>query len=97
MVFNEDHSLSLTTDHNGQIVIDLQNSELITISHPSYEPYLVSADQLELINFKIALRQRIILIDEVVISANRWEQDKKQTLAQDSPALVVGYPTTNNN
>ncbi len=79
MVFNEDHTLSLTTDHNGQIVIDLQNNELITISHPSYEPYLVSTDQLELINFKIALRQRIILIDEVVISANRWEQDKKQT------------------
>jgi len=80
MIYNHDHSLSWTTDHNGQTtLIHFLDSGLITINHPSYESYVISADQLELGSFKVALRQRIILIDEVVISANRWEQNKKQT------------------
>jgi len=80
IIYNHDYSLSLTTDHNGQAaIINVSNSELITIQHPSYESYITSTDQLKLTDYKVALRQRIILIDEVVISANRWEQDKKQT------------------
>ncbi len=80
LIYNQDHSLSLTSNYNGQTVVgNFQDDDLITISHPFYEPYVISVVQLELINYRIALRQRIILIDEVVISANRWEQDKKQT------------------
>jgi len=80
LIYNQDHSLSLTSNYNGQTVAgNFLEGDLITISHPFYESYIISVYQLELINFKIALRQRIILIDEVVISANRWEQDKKQT------------------
>ena len=80
LIYNQDHSLSLTSNYNGQTVAgNFQDGDLITISHPFYESYIISVYQLELINYRIALRQRIILIDEVVISANRWEQDKKQT------------------
>lgn len=80
LLSNDDHSISATTNHNGQVETStFEDQSIITVSHPSYETHIISGDQLALANYNIALRQRIILIDEVVISANRWEQNKKQT------------------
>ncbi len=80
MIYNKDHSQTFTSNYRGQVVLDnLSEDDLITVSHPSYESYVIPVVQLELFDYKIALRQRVILIDEVVVSANRWEQDKKQT------------------
>ena len=60
-------------------IADGTYDEQITIGHPSFELYFTSPKQLESFNYQVLLRQKIILIDEVVIAANRWEQEKKQT------------------
>jgi len=80
LIENQDHSFQYTTNSRGQVAVTgLFEDDLLTFSHPSFEVYLIPVDQLKLDNFKVALQPRIITIDEVVVSANRWEQEKRQT------------------
>jgi hemoglobin/transferrin/lactoferrin receptor protein len=80
MIYNHDHTWSVTTDYDGNASLEgISGDEQITIGHPSFELYFTSPKQLESFNYQVLLRQKIILIDEVVIAANRWEQEKKQT------------------
>jgi hemoglobin/transferrin/lactoferrin receptor protein len=80
MVINQQQSISLATNQQGQASLaGFEANEPITISHPSYESYFTTAELVKTSNYQIQLTQKIILIDEVVIAANRWEQEKKQT------------------
>jgi len=80
VIYNSQQTLSFTTDHKGKTLLSgLDPAETITISHPSYEQYITTPNQLEKSNYQASLNQKIILIDQVVVTANRWEQDKKQT------------------
>lgn len=46
--------------------------------HPSYQQQTISLNALKERAFRVAMTERIISIDEVVISANKWEQDKSE-------------------
>ena len=80
MIYSQDQASSIATDHQGHAALgDFDSNQQITVSHPSFEPYITTPEQLKSSGYSIRLRQRIILIDEVVIAANRWEQEKNQT------------------
>lgn len=80
VIHNEDQSYSITADYLGKAIIDsnLSSDSILFISHPSYETYFATTAILNRSDYTVRLRPKIILIDEIVVSANRWEQDKKQ-------------------
>ena len=80
LLSNSDRSFVATTNYEGEVeALDFKGQSIITVSHPAYETHITTANQLAINKYQIALRPRIILIDEVVISANKWEQNKNQT------------------
>ena len=80
LISNDDKSIALITNHLGKTPDQqLPENSLLTLNHPGYETTFINLDQLKASKFLIAIRQRIIMIDEVVIAANRWEQEKKYT------------------
>ena len=65
----------ISTNGEGQANIDaLKNAELIHIRLLGYETMIVSYHQLEELGFKIQLKQTNITLDQVVVSATRWQQ-----------------------
>ena len=80
LVYTQDSSFAQTTNFNGEINLDqLIDSTLFTVNHPSYETLMTTKRDLVQPPNSIFLKQRIMLIDEIVVAANRWEQEKKQT------------------
>lgn len=53
-------------------------SDSICIIHFTYERKCISYNELEKLGFSITLRKKIFAVGESVISANRWEQNKKE-------------------
>jgi hemoglobin/transferrin/lactoferrin receptor protein len=80
LVYTQDSSFAQTTNFNGEINLDkLVDSTLFTVNHPSYEMLITTKRDLSQTANSIFLKQKIMLIDEIVVAANRWEQEKKQT------------------
>ena len=52
-----------------------ENSTLL-IRHPSYRPRKIYFKNLQDSDFNVYLTEEVIAIDEVVISVNKWEQNK---------------------
>ncbi len=79
-ITSESPSFTTTTNVNGEADISkFNNSEKIIISHLSYKKVEFSYKQLELLNFKVGLTPKIANLQEVSISAQRWQQKKIET------------------
>ncbi|NLJ08571.1 MAG: TonB-dependent receptor [Sphingobacteriales bacterium] len=71
---------STTTNHKGQADISaFVNSEKIVISHVAYKPVEFSYKHLEMQGFKVELARKIAVMQEIKISAQRWEIKKIET------------------
>lgn len=68
----------LFTDENGKADLSVVSAGNFVFRHPSYKRLILSASSLTDSNNIIRLQEKIISIDEVVISANKWEQDKSE-------------------
>jgi len=67
------------TNKYGEANIDIfDSSDTITFQHSSFETYLISYIDLKKLNFKIKLSESVLNINEIVVSANRWEQNKEE-------------------
>lgn len=98
-VYHEDHSVTGSTLSNGQIEVGVFPKKGIFIfQHPSYLEKEMPYEKLKESGFKIYLKERILEIDEVVVSANRWEQDKtsvsQEIMAIDKKQVKFQNPTT---
>lgn len=72
--------VTTTTNEKGQADISMFNSsDKILITHELYEQAEFSYKQLELLNFQVELSPKITTLQEVTISAQRWEQKKIET------------------
>lgn len=79
LIYNSDASTSVQTDEKGRADFSkFQNSDIITIQHTSYQEVIISYEDIARRSFKILMEERIIPIEEVTISANKWEQDKSE-------------------
>ncbi len=80
LVFNQDQSISDQTDHLGRSYqIGYNQDDILTFSHPSFEDFIIAWRTLKSADLQVSIREKIIVIDELVISASRWEQDKRET------------------
>lgn len=79
MVFNEDKSRSYQTDHLGKTnPVGFKENELITLSHPSYSNYFLHWKSPVNGEMQVRIKEKIIQIEELVVSAQRWEQNRKE-------------------
>ncbi|UXX77969.1 TonB-dependent receptor [Reichenbachiella carrageenanivorans] len=65
----------VTTDEFGQVYLGGTASERMIISHPSYSSVLVFDVSTDTI---VYLSEPFLEIDEVVVSASKWEQDRSE-------------------
>lgn len=75
-ILSQNSKSTLTTNEQGQVTLGAKEaSERLIIDHPSYKPLLVIGITSDT---TVYLTEQIIEIDEVVISANKWEQNRKE-------------------
>jgi hemoglobin/transferrin/lactoferrin receptor protein len=78
-IISEFPSASFTTNIRGQADITaIAGSKSITIRHISYHTRTLSYDEMKKLGLFIDLQPARISLDEVVISANRWEQNERE-------------------
>lgn len=78
-VYIFDSHNSILTDHNGIANISgFSGKDDLYFQHPSYKDIKLAIDELKNYNYLIELCSAIFPIQEVVISANKWEQNSKE-------------------
>ncbi len=76
-IFNKEKS-TLTNNEGIANISDFDKNDSISFQHPSFKNYIISYKELENLDFKIELDESVIDLNEIVVSANRWEQDKRE-------------------
>ncbi len=78
-IISESPAASFTTNFRGQADITvIAGSKSITLRHISYRTRTLSFDEIKKLSLFIDLQPARITLDEVVISANRWEQNERE-------------------
>jgi len=71
-------SVSSVTDFQGKVAFGLYRAvRRINVQHASYQLESISMEELEKAEYTIYLKESKVSLDEVVLSANRWEQNKR--------------------
>lgn len=76
-IFSKDKSV-LTNKKGEADISNFGKNEILTFQHASFENYIISYEDLERAGFKIKLYESVLNLNEIVVSANRWEQNKKE-------------------
>lgn len=77
-VYHEDQAVTGSTLQNGSLDISkFPKTGNFVFQHPGFLQKSVSYEKLSQESFTVYLKERILEIDEVVVSANRWEQNKE--------------------
>lgn len=75
LIYDEDSGWSVATNDAGKADISTAPvNALLVFQHPSYQKVILSRESIKN-NIEISLREKILHVQEVVISANKWEQD----------------------
>ncbi len=73
-IFNDDNTATGLTNELGYAKLDgFSKSDDIYFQHPSYNDAVLDMLLIENMHFKVPLNQKLINLEEVVVSANRWE------------------------
>jgi len=76
MIYNLDFSKAVPTNKKGSADIsDFKLEDVLLFQHPSYHEVTFPVKNLDKKINIIQLEEKIVSIDEVVISASKWEQD----------------------
>ncbi len=78
-LFNLTGTKSVISDKNGLAKLEkFGNKDTIYFQHPSYHKEVFTKKELELMNHRVFLRRYIRMLEEFVISASKWEQNKSE-------------------
>ena len=78
-IYNTNESVWKSTNRKGEADLkDFTDNDLIIIQHSAYQQQIFSLADLMKLNYRVELSEKVIRIDEVVISANKWEQEKRE-------------------
>lgn len=73
-LFSNDNS-AMTGDDGTTSIAAFNKEDVIKIQHPAYENKKLTVAEIKANAFVIMLREAVIIMDDFVISANRWEQN----------------------
>lgn len=95
-VFSEKPLISTLTDAKGRANISgFENTESISIQMLGYKTSVFSYNDLKEMNFKVLLTQEDFTLNEVVISAIRWESEKSIVPSKISTLKASEIQTSN--
>lgn len=78
-IVNESKTKFMYTNRSGKADIPLfGKKETICFQHFTYERLCLTPDEIKKSGYRIELTKKIFAIEEFVISANRWEQNKNE-------------------
>jgi len=78
-VLNESKTEFIYTSRSGKADISsFRDKEILCLQHFTYERLCLSPEEIVRMGYVIKLTKKIFAIEEFVISANRWEQNKKE-------------------
>ncbi len=78
LIYSINQNVSVTTNTKGQADISVfKGVDSIYFRHVSYISEVCSYKQIEAIKFNFKLTETTIPLNEVIVSANRWEMEKK--------------------
>nr|NQU89536.1 TonB-dependent receptor plug domain-containing protein [Bacteroidota bacterium] len=92
-IYSTSLNASALTNIRGEADIGaFVNSDDIMIRMVGYQPKVTSFKYLQRINFRLFLEQSEVMLDEVVVSASRWVQEKRNVpnkITSIAPAEIV--------
>ena len=75
-IISDDDNKAAITDARGKADLShINKSANLTFRHPSYRTVKLSFPQLEKMNYQVRLRESVRSMEDVVVSASRWEQN----------------------
>lgn len=78
-VLNESNTRFIYTNRSGKVDISLfGEKETICFHHFTYDRICLTYDEIRKMGFEIRLTRKIFAIEEFVISANKWEQNRNE-------------------
>jgi hemoglobin/transferrin/lactoferrin receptor protein len=76
-VYNTDPNRSLLTNSNGKVdITNIDKSKPIIFRLIGYEKLVLSYKEIEKNNFIVLMKETTISLDNVVVTTNRWEENK---------------------
>jgi len=70
---------SSVSNENGKVdLTGFSSTEKIMFTHRSYKPKAMTLRQLENSDWIVKMEENMVRVNEVVVSANRWEQDRTE-------------------
>ena len=80
LVYNKSKTLHQQSNQKGQLDIQnlLDKDSLILFQHASYQDFSLSFNELKNFDFIVPLTEKTLNINEVIVSASKWEQDRSQ-------------------
>ncbi|MBG0857949.1 MAG: TonB-dependent receptor [Bacteroidales bacterium] len=99
VVLNESKTKFTYSNRSGKADIsDFANEKIVCFQHTSYERVCLTPDEIDYAGFTVRLVRKIFAIEEFVISANRWEQNRNEVPNRIStilkPAVELQGPQT---
>lgn len=78
-LFNQDKNRTAKTNTAGEANLsNFKTGDFITFQHPSYKRQTLSFEQIEGLDYVIKLVERSIKMEEIFVSASKWEQDQSE-------------------
>ena len=78
-VLNESTTKFIYTNRTGNVDISSFKDEIfICFQHFTYERICLSLEEIRKMSYQVKLTRKIFAIEEFVVSANRWEQNRKE-------------------
>ena len=78
-IYNSDPNRALLTNPNGKVNIErLDKNKKIILQLLGYERFETTYSDLEANNFTVLMKATAISLDNVVVSSNRWEENKSE-------------------
>jgi len=75
-VFNSDNSIITLTNNFGEVDLSKYNfTDTLTFQHPTYNQLVIPFHFIEKLGFEIQLIEKLVSLDEFVVSASKWEQN----------------------
>lgn len=74
VIFNADKTKTGLTNNLGLVDISgFSADEVISFQHPSYVAVELDLNAIENLKFKVPLNQKLIILNEVIVAASKWE------------------------
>jgi hemoglobin/transferrin/lactoferrin receptor protein len=78
-ILNESKTKIIYTNPSGKADIStFESTEIVFFQHFTYERVSLKSDEIKSTNYIVKLDKKIFAFDEFIISANRWEQNRKE-------------------